>query len=423
MPPIFQPDTRPGAMTDLELIEFIGSYIAGQYMAVEAYLVEEIARRVSKELDTTSQMTRVAAIRELRAAADKALAELNTTRLAAAVINMAATEGEAAAVAYMNYAGVIGDRGLEDALDAEGQLIVNPSSSVPIGFATGITPSSAIASAQIAFELQSSFAQVNARILRSTVDAYQETIARYTGRRLLGGVTQKQSIRQAVASFLSQGLTGFEDRAGRRWSIGGYTEMASRTASHRAWTEATIARYQQAGFELVSIVRGSDSCKFCAAQSGKILSVSGQTGTVEMRHATTGEPITITIQGTLASARAAGWDHPNCRCRVVAVFPGLSLPIDDTTYDPQAEKDRERLRLLERRVRALKLEQSALEGVDGLPLEVQRVKRQIREAQANIREHVANTGQLRKPYREQLDFQQGTRAALPPATLRPVLNP
>lgn len=397
------PYVLPPGATALETIEQLGAYMAGRYQAVEAYLLERIAYRVRQDMTTDDLARRVRALQLLQAETAQALAEVRTEQTARAIIAVATEQGEAAAIEALGVGRALGIESTAPAVGPTGQ---------PLPFATGLVQANAAASAQIGLELTTSLTAVNSRILRAVPDLYQQTVARFTGARLLGGTTGRELRTRTVAAFLQQGLTGFTDAAGRAWSIGGYTNMATRTATNRAWISAMQQRYTASGLNLVTIVRGVDSCKPCAEWSGKVLSTDGTVGTVTLRHATEDRDLQVTIAGTVDQARAAGWNHPNCRCTLAPVFPGLSLPANLSTYNPQAEADRDRLRYLERRVRTAKLSESVAKGL-GDDVAAARYRRAVRAEQSRIREHVARTGQVRKPYREQIAYQVGKPLNLP----------
>lgn len=380
-------------LTGQEIVEQLGAWLGGLFTGLETTLLEEIARRVARDLPIDDQRRRADTIRELEAAAREALDAINTEELARRVVQTAIVEGEAAAIEQIGFTQAARG-GVATAIAADG---------TPLPFATGITPNSATAAAAIGLDLTNALQDVRARILRAVPDLYQTTVARFSAERVLGVVTRRSTQSRTIAAFLGQGLTGFTDRAGRNWQIGSYVEMATRTATNRAWLEAHQQRWASMGLHLVTIVRGLDSCRRCAEWSGRVLSTNGVTGTVTAAHATTGEPVDIVIHGTIDQARAGGWNHPNCRCTLAPVFPGLSLPANDSTYDPEAEKARDRLRALEREVRAAKRQAAIAEGM-GDEVAAAAYRAQARDAQRRIREHVAETGQLRKPYRESLSW-------------------
>lgn len=386
-------------LTGQEIVEKLGAWLAGQYAAAETELLAEIARRVRLDLSTDDPVRRAAVILELRTATERMLAELDDD-MARRAVETAMREGEAAAIEQL---GLTRQSGVYAALTEQ-------AGAVPL------TPGSVLAAGQIGLELTSALDDVRRRILRAVPDVYQEVVARFAGQRLLGVTTGRQSRTRAVATFLARGIPAFTDQAGRNWTIGAYTEMATRTATNRAWLGAHEQRWGAMGLHLVTIVRGSDSCARCAAWSGKILSTNGVTGTIQAEHATTGQPVTIEVVGTLASARAGGWNHPNCRCTLTPVFPGLSLPANDTTYDPAAERNRERLRYLERRVRDFK-RRAEIAAALGDDVAAAYYRAQVRAEQARIRALVEETGQVRKPYREALSYSGYAPARTAPAAI------
>lgn len=405
---------RAGAdlLTGQELVEQLGLWLAGQYQAVETMLLERIAAAVAQDLDAGLLTTRLDVIRRLRAETAAAFAQLADEQLARRVLDTAMREGEAAAIEQLGFTRAA----------AGGVTIPTLPNGAPLPLGTGITQGSALAAAQIGFDLQNALDDMAARTVRMIPDVYQRTIAAATSEKILAGGTLRQAQNKAVGEFLSGSVLGFRDVAGRNWRIGTYAEMATRTATNRAWLEAHMNRWQGMGLNLVTIVRGADSCQRCAAWSGKVLSMDGSvSGTITAEHATTGEPVEVTVVGSVAEARAGGWNHPNCRCTLTPVFPGLSLPADDTTYDPQAERNRDRMRYLERRVREAK-RQAQIAGAMGDDVGAAAARRLARQRQEQIRLWSAQTGQVRKPYRESLNWSDGRRGPTPSAP-RPVLPP
>lgn len=398
-----------------ELIEELSVYLASRYRDAEDVLIQEVAKRAIRDYQLASLLPnapggmgmtaaerrarnrvlaelnahRAASTRELQAIAMQIVSDLRREDLANRVIGIAATEGEAAAAAALRFTGRT---------------------------FTPITGTSAQAVAMVALSLESRLEVLNQRLTRYPQDAYQRIVAMYSPNTLLGVTTSRVQQASAVQRFLAEGITGFVDKANRRWTIGSYAEMAGRTTVNRAFNDAGIWRMGQSGIHLVTVVRGLDSCKRCAAWAGKILSADGTPGGPRiLPHATRSESVTLNVAGTVEEARAAGWGHPNCRCRLVAYSPGLTIPQDDTTYDEEAEKERADQRALEREIRSAKRrEASAMTDTDR-----RRAAQDIRDAQADMRDFIGRTGRNRQSYREQLHFAdgRGTRAS---AGSRPV---
>jgi hypothetical protein len=382
--PVYVPN--PEGPDPAELIEELGAYLARAYATVEQIMIERVAdlvREAAADDTMSAAVARLETIRALRAEG-RALADaVLDEELIARIMQIAAAEGEAAALRALG----IGD-GIADL--------------------SRITPSAARAAAAIALDTTNDLAAMSERITRWMPDVYQRAIALVAPSVVLGVETIQEAQRRAAASLIARGVRGFVDSAGREWRIGTYAEMATRTAVNRAYQEAGIATMQSRGVNLVSIIIGSSACKACAAWSGKVLSTDGTpAGRYRLARVNGDGFVEVTVSGTLADARARGWNHPNCRCAVVAYLAGLSI-VTGSRYDPKAEQNRDRLRALERRIRDLKRSQSAAldEG------ERRRYGSLIRVAQADLRSFLEDTGILRRRYREQLTFSDGSLPAI-----------
>lgn len=406
---VFVPNPEREAVE--ELIEDLSIYLAQRYRDAEDTLIREVAKQAIRDFQLASLLPtapggmgmtaaerrhwnrvnaelnahRAAATRELQARAMQIVSDVRAEGLAERLVQIAATEGEAAAAAVLRFAG--------------------------LNAVTPIVGTSSQAVAMVALSLESRLEVLNQRLTRYPQDAYQRIVAMYSPNTLLGVTTSRVQQASAVQRFLSEGITGFVDKSNRRWTIGAYAEMAGRTTVNRAFNDAGIWRMGQAGINLVTVVRGLDSCRKCAAWAGKLLSTDGSpAGIRELPHATRDQAVTVDVAGTVAEARAAGWGHPNCRCRLVAYSPGLTVPQGDTTYDEVAEKERAQQRALEREIRAAKRrEASGMTDTDR-----RKAAQDVRDAQAEMRDFIRDTGRKRQSYREQLGFADGRGGASRP---------
>jgi hypothetical protein len=401
---VFLPD--PDGMAPDELIEHLGNEISQRMMNAEDELIRDIAVRAHRDIAlravlATATLTaeasralqdridqnralaelqahRAQSIRDLNFRAQEVAGDLRAAGLAQQVIDIAAREGGAAAAARL---------GMARNLPATTTLNANSSSAV----------------AQLVIDLESRLELMYLRITRFPVDAYQRIISLTTPNVLLGVQTSRVAQAKAVQTFLRQGITGFVDKSGRNWRLGSYAEMATRTATNRAFNDAGTAQMQQVGVNLVTVVAGADGCAKCIQWAGKILSTDGSTGAAIMRHSTEDRSVAVQIAATLETARASGFQHPNCRCRCVAYLPGLSIPRGATTYDPEAERLRNRQRELERAIRAAKRDASTA----GDPVSRKAAERDVKDAQARMRGFIKETGRTRQNAREQLHFADG----------------
>jgi hypothetical protein len=150
-----------------------------------------------------------------------------------------------------------------------------------------------------------------------------------------------QAAQSALDEFGTRGITGFTDRAGRRWDLTSYVEMATRTAVSRAWDDVQAGALMRSGLDLVEVYTHSaeGSCPQCLPWLGRTLSLTG---------ATRG-------YATLAEARAAGFRHPSCRCSWTALGAGVAAEATNPVALDRAAaiyKASQKQRALERRVRA-----------------------------------------------------------------------
>src|SRR5699024_7443342 len=141
-----------------------------------------------------------------------------------------------------------------------------------------------------------------------------------SGKLILGG-TSRRAEQAAWQKLLSTGVTGFVDSAGRNWNLASYVEMATRTASIRAYHQQAEYTMQANGVQLVTIVVGNDSCSECGPWAGKVCAISGEVGPRSVLNPLTGQLQTVNVEYTLDEARAHGWSHPNCRCSEAAYMP------------------------------------------------------------------------------------------------------
>lgn len=76
-----------------------------------------------------------------------------------------------------------------------------------------------------------------------------------------------------ISELMSNGLTAFVDRSGRRWTLGNYCEMAVRTTSRQSTNFGEL--YDDPEHDLYIVVDRHSSCPICAKFEGRVFSRSG----------------------------------------------------------------------------------------------------------------------------------------------------
>lgn len=190
--------------------------------------------------------------------------------------------------------------------------------------------------------------------------------------------------------FVSQGVTGFTDKAGRNWSLSAYVEMAVRTASARAYNASHLERMHALGIHYFSVPESGHPCPLCFPWQNKVLT----DGVIA-------DPL-MHVDATIAEATIAGLFHPNCRHVLIPVIPGVTkLPAALEWSEEQqamynATQAQRRLELTIRKAkRRLEYALDAASRKDALA--------EIRDAQERLRVLVRATGLPRQSRREQLN--------------------
>jgi hypothetical protein len=375
----------PPGSDPADVVEQLARDILAVFTEAEARLLADLARRARTEAGVPAWAAeKAAAVREVRLAVERMITQLRADagQGAADAVLAAWQAGAATALAQLWDAGALDD----DQLAALRDVIPGMD-----------------AAALLAADLTSRLDALHRRILRWGQDAYQTAVAAAAPAQLLGTDTTRSAQRSAWDRLVSQGVTGFVDRSGRGWNLASYVEMATRTATGRAWNEGHLARLDTLGVDLVTVSNTTDGCALCSIWEGRILARAGTAGERTVENELTGEPMRVEVAATVEEARAAGLMHPNCRHTFLPFLPGVTRLAEPVEHDQVAEDEREHLRELERKVRREKRKEAGALT----PAGADRARRMIRALQAQIRDHVTATGLNRKRYREQLNLAHG----------------
>lgn len=185
-------------------------------------------------------------------------------------------------------------------------------------------------------------ADMRPRVVRAAADVYQRITADTAAQVLTGAQTRRAAARSAVRRYAAEGIAPFVDKGGRRWEMGAYAEMTTRTTAGQAAIAGHTDRLQALGQDLVIVSSSPESCDLCGPWEGKVLSISG-----DSRGRTSDG---TRIAGTISRARGAGLQHPNCTHTVGLYLPGIT-PTPKVKRDPEAHRIRQQQRRKERAIR------------------------------------------------------------------------
>jgi hypothetical protein len=269
---------------------------------------------------------------------------------------------------------------------------------------SAILPHDVTASRLIAEDLNNRLTAAAGRITRYADDAYKAATtagaltqinpARDIVRDTFQAATPQEAQAQAWRELTAKGVTGFTDKNGREWNLATYVEMATRTATQRAYNASHRERLTLAGIHYFTISTTGRPCPLCAPWEGVVL--ADAPGEV------TEDGHTFTVTATIEEATAAGLFHPNCKHTLTAYLPGFTQlkPNQWTPLDEQKYRDTQKLRALERAVRqARQVRAAAITDTQR-----HQAGRDVRAAQANVRAFTTQSGLLRRARREQLNL-------------------
>ncbi|MEV4036378.1 phage minor capsid protein [Streptomyces umbrinus] len=361
------------------MVEDLAAGTRDLYAEAEARLLGIVARQLAAGLDAPGWAERkLAAVQQLRRASQAVVDELGKAVELEVfdVVAEAYNTGHRAAVAELG------------ALSDDARALVDD-----------VTPN-AQAVDRLAQETVDVVTSTHRSILRAVVDGFRAIVAEVTATPLLGTGTRRQATQDAMRRFADRGIRAFADKAGRRWQLTSYTEMAVRTSVGRAATEAHMRTLSEAGIELVIVSDSPRECPLCRRWEGRVLALDGPSGerTVEVEHAIDdGHMIPVRIAGTLDEARLAGLQHPNCRHSVSAYTPGLTRT-EQAESDPAGYEAGQRQRAIERHIRQYKRREAA-----AITSEAKRAAAgKVRQWQGAMRGHLAAHPDLRRlRHREQ----------------------
>lgn len=255
--------------------------------------------------------------------------------------------------------------------------------------------------------LESTLAQFR-KVISNTVhierqmQATQQALNTATGKVITGTESRTQALRQALMQVQKEGITGFFDRAGRKWSPEAYVNMDIRTTVHNTAIESVKLRQEDYGVKIFRVSRHSGARPLCYPYQGRYFSWDNTSGTFTdgegKRHRYS--PLSSTSYG-----EPAGLFGINCGHHPITVIPGVSIPRDreeqnkeenDKTYQESQEQRR-----LEREIRYAKQKAVMLDAAgDKEGFEKEAVK--IKEKQAKYNAFCKETGRTKRLDRTQV---------------------
>lgn len=222
------------------------------------------------------------------------------------------------------------------------------------------------------------------------MDAAQDVLNVQTGMVHLGTKTHQEAIRAAVKAMSDAGITGFVDRAGRKWSAEAYVRMNIQTTCGRAANQAVMDRNASYGNDIVWPRTNATARPGCYPWQGQLISMSNVPRDV---HDGKGESRHVYAASETTYGQPAGIWGINCHHFPMNVFiPNYSYVRGEENKPPQAENDRlyqltQEQRRLERRVRYAKRD-AAMYNAAGDKEAFEKAALKVKEESAKLKSFV-----------------------------------
>ena len=255
---------------------------------------------------------------------------------------------------------------------------------------------------------------VNTVMLESTRQAYQATVSDIvakmektqsilnvaTGEVVTGVTAMNSAVRSAVKKMVVNGITGYIDHAGRRWSPEGYVTMDIRTTVANAARDAVTERMNDYGSDLYQVSYHDGARPLCYPWQGKVISRTGQSGETEDGQ---GNKVRIYAESETSKGEPAGLFGINCGHYPIPFFPGYSRIRPPAQNEEENAKEYElsqKQRALERKLRNEKRDLAVLKAQGASEEEIATQRERVRAADTKLDDFSSATGRARRKSRE-----------------------
>ena len=198
-------------------------------------------------------------------------------------------------------------------------------------------------------------AQTLYNIARLDDDIFRQVILENPKYNALMGNVPIYSAKEMEGYLRSHGITSFVDKAGRKWSLSNYCDMAARTQNQIATNAAILSKDEHDLYKILAI---GSTCDICAPLEGRVYSKSGTNPYYPPLASAFGK---IDVNGSDDLSNTWLNIHPNCLHQLAKYTEGgkseeqiqkmrefSSFESNPITNDPRTKKQIEAYRTKER---------------------------------------------------------------------------
>lgn len=243
---------------------------------------------------------------------------------------------------------------------------------------------------------------VNTSNIERQMQAAQQILNTAAGKVITGTESRTQALRQALADIHKEGITGFYDKAGRKWSPEAYVNMDIRTTVHNTAIESVKLRQEDYDVDIFQVSWHSGARPLCYPYQKRYFSWNNESGTFTdgngKRHRYS--PLSSTSYG-----KPAGLFGINCGHHPITVIPGVfipsNLPEEDKEENDRIYAESQEQRRLEREIRYAKQKAAMMDAAgDKEGFEQEALK--IKNAQTKYNAFCKETGRTKRLDRTQV---------------------
>ena len=257
---------------------------------------------------------------------------------------------------------------------------------------------------------------VNTVMLESTQQAYQATVADIAarvkvtqnaldigaGETITGVSSWNQAVRHSIDRMKANGITGFIDHAGHKWSAEAYTAMDIRTTVANTARAAVWETNQDFGNDLYIVSYHDGARPLCYPWQNKVISSTDNARVVTDLD---GNEIQVIAQKDTSYGEPAGLFGINCKHYPSPFIPGVSVLYNQNEIMSEKENERvyeqtQQQRALERQIREQKRDLLMAKAQGASKDELNALRAKIRETDDDIDTFCKETGLPRRQSRE-----------------------
>ena len=255
---------------------------------------------------------------------------------------------------------------------------------------------------------------VNTVMLESTQAAYTATVSDIaskisrtqsilnigTGEVVSGVSAYNQAARSSVKKMVENGLTGFIDHGGHRWSPEAYVAMDIRTTMFNTSRAAIWERADDYGCDTYQVSSHNGARPLCYPWQGKVISRNDLVREVEDMD---GNKVHVYAQSETSYGEAAGLFGVNCGHYPMTFVPGFST-LKGEPQDPEENEktyeESQQQRALERKLREERRDLAVMKAQGASPEEIKAQRERVKKASQDIDDFCDETGRARRKNRE-----------------------